>query len=411
MIQLFENRFDGLKKKFPEGEAPVRQQAFDYFKNIGLPTKKDENWKYTSLSFLTKSEFQTPVSAVQKYMPKIKAQLSADFYHIVFFNGLYQPDLSSSIPFLKIGPLELKSEKYEDSLMALNWALAETPLSLEVPAGKIVDKPVQILFYSGSETPTLSNPHLQILVGEQSRLTVVEDHQGEGISALNGFVKLIAKASSHVTYVHNQEQDSEAYHLARTHFEILQGAHVESISFSAGAKLSRHSQKYSLKQTQGFVKSLGLYVVSENQHSDHSGLIDHEVGQCASYQTYKGLLKDQGKAVFNGRVLIRKDAQKAYSEQSNKNLLLSNGAEVDSKPQLEIYADDVQARHGSTVGQLDPEQLFYLNSRAIPTEKALPMLSYGFLSEVIYQIEDQRVVNWLTPKLQKLLRSIHLEKL
>ena len=411
MTQLFENRYNGLKNKFNSSEVPIRQQAFDFFKNQGLPTRKDENFKYTSLQFLTKSEFSSATSSVEKYLPKIKENLDSHFYHLVFFNGVFQPQLSDQIPHLKIAPFDLKADPFEDSLMALNWALSENPICLEVPDGKIVDKPVQILFYNASDAPTISFPHLQIIVGQKSRLTLVENYMGEGNSANNAFVKVIAKKSCHLTYVHYQEQDSRAYHLARTHFDIFQDAHVESLSFSAGALVARHSQKYSLKAQGAFVKSLGLYVVAGHQHSDHSGLIDHEVGHCTSYQTYKGLLKDESRAVFSGKVLIRKNSQKAFSEQSNKNLLLSNGAEVDSKPQLEIYADDVQARHGSTVGQLDPEQLFYLNSRGISSAKALPMLSYGFLSDVIYQIEDERVVKWLTPRLQKVLQDLHLENL
>ena len=308
-----------------------------------------------------------------------------------------------------MGPLDLKADQYDDSLMALNWALSEHPISLEVPAGKIVDKPVQILFYSAASV--ISNPHLQIKLGEKSRMTVVEHYVGEGNSVTNAFVSVIAKSASHLTYVHCQEQDLAAHHLARTQFEIHQNAHVETLSYSAGALVARHSQKISLKGQGAFVKSLGLSVVADHQHSDHSGLIDHEVGACTSYQIYKGLLKDHSRAVFNGKVLIRKDSQKAFSEQSNKNLLLSNDAEVDSKPQLEIYADDVQARHGSTVGQLDPEQLFYLNSRGISSAKALPMLSYGFLSDVVYQIEDEKVVQWLTPRLQKVLQQLQLENL
>ena len=411
MIQQFENRFDGLKIKFKPGEVSVRQQAFDYFKDQGVPTRKDENWKYTSLQFLTKSEFSIVDSKVQKYLPQIKSHLNPDFYNIVFFNGILQKELSDSIPHIKFDHLDLKSEIYEDSLMALNWAMTEDPLSLEVPDGKIVDKPVHILMYTASENLTLVNSHLQIIVGEKSRLTLIENYQGEGASASNSFIKVTAKKSSHVTYVQCQEQDMIAYHLARTHFDIFQNAHVESLSISLGALLSRHSQAYRLKESEAYVRSLGLYVVSGNQHSDHSGVIDHEVGQCTSYQIYKGLLTEQSRAVFNGKVIIRKDSQKAFSEQSNKNLLLSNSAEVDSKPQLEIFADDVQARHGSTVGQLDPEQLFYLNSRGISSAKALPMLSYGFLSDVIYQIENEKIVHWLIPKLQKVLHGLQLEKL
>jgi Fe-S cluster assembly protein SufD len=402
MIQLFEDRFNGLKTKLPASEQLARQTAFDFFKTEGLPSRKDENWKYTSVQFLNRTAYQAPL---------MNEALCPHFYQVVFFNGVYQNNLSASIPGVKITAIELKIEKFDDSLMALNWALSENPIRMEIADGTIVDKPVQILFFTSSEEPSMSQPHLEIHVGPQSRLTLLESYSGAGPTVTNSYVKVMAGRSCHLTYVHCQEQDLSAYHIARTHFEICAGAHVESLSFSAGALMARHSQKYALKESDSFVKSLGLYIVADHQHSDHTGLIDHEVGRCTSYQIYKGLLKDQSRAVFNGRVLIRRDSQKAISEQVNKNLLLSNGAEIDSKPQLEIYADDVQARHGSTVGQLNPEELFYLNSRGISTKKALPLLSYGFLSDVIYQMTETQVIDWLKPKLQKVLQNIHLEDL
>ncbi|HEY1080271.1 MAG TPA: SufD family Fe-S cluster assembly protein, partial [Bdellovibrio sp.] len=153
---------------------------------------------------------------------------------------------------------------------------------------------------------------------------------------------------------------------------------------------------------------LGVYAVQGSQHVDNTTLIDHAVGECNTTQLYKGILDGESRAVFCGKVLIRKDAQKANSAQLNNNLILNTKAEADSKPSLEIYADDVKAAHGSTVGQLNKEELFYLQSRAIPKAKAVPMLSYGFLSEVIYKLSDEKTQKWLSRHLDEVFNKLHL---
>lgn len=406
----FENQFNDMKKQWSPQESGSRQKAFDFFKTQGLPTRKHEDWKYTSLkSFEQMAPQRAPKETSASTVSAVKTLLNPDFFHLVFINGRYQIDLSSQIPGLKISQLPLADSNYEDSLMALNWALSEVPLQLDVAADTVIKKPVQVLFYSSADQTILASPHLDVCLGTGSQLSFIEDYRGEGVYTTNAFVRFVCRANSRLSYVQCQRQSSYAVHVARTHFEIFKGARVESLSFSLGASLSRHNQKFFLKELEAWVKSLGLYVVSKDQHSDHSGLIDHEVGQCTSYQIYKGLLKDQGHGVFNGRVWIRKNSQKAFSEQVNKNLLLSTGAEIDSKPQLEIEADDVQARHGSTVGQVNAEELFYLMSRGISKTKALPMISFGFLAEILSHLSEDSIIFWLRGQLEDVLKDIHLE--
>ncbi len=409
MKNLVESQFAGLKSEFSSSELETRQKAFDFFKSRGLPTRKNEDWKYTSLQSLEKQPFELPqaeMSASDK--TALNAALGEDFHHIVFFNGEFQSSFSSSIAGLKVETRKMADQDYDDSLMALNTAMSLKPISIKVEKGMTISKPVQLLFYSSAREPQISFPNVELEIGEGSVLTLIEDHAGSGPYASNIFLKVRALNSSRLNFVHCQEQDLKAIHIARTHFEIFGDAHIEALSFSVGAKLSRHTQKFSLLETNAFVRSLGIYVTAGEQHSDHTGTIDHVVGGCTSYQIYKGLLKDQSRAVFNGRVFIRKNSQKAFSEQQNKNLLLSNGAEIDSKPQLEIYADDVQARHGSTVGQINPEELFYLNSRGISKTKAISLLSFGFLSEILYQLSDDQILEWLKVKLQKALSDVYM---
>lgn len=411
MTDSITSQFSGFKSKLSASEASIRQGALDYFKEKGLPSRKNEDWKYTSLQYLENVNYVAPrteITAEERNL--IQNSLSSEFFHLIFFNGDFQADMSDAVPGLTIKPRDLMLNGFEDSLMALNWAMSLKPMLISVSPHTFIEKPVQLIFFSSAASPQMTYVNVDISVGEGSKVSLLESHAGQGAYVANAFVKVTAAPNSKVTYIHCQEQSLIATHIARTHFEIKKEAQVESLSISLGAHLSRHSQKFSLQETGAFVRSLGVYVTSQKQHSDHTGLIDHEVGGCTSYQIYKGLLKDQSRAVFSGKVLIRKDAQKAFSEQSNKNLLLTSGAEIDSKPQLEIYADDVQARHGSTVGQLNKEELFYLNSRGISADKAIPLLSFGFLSEILYQLEDQNIVSWLKTKLQKKLVDLQMEK-
>jgi Fe-S cluster assembly protein SufD len=163
-----------------------------------------------------------------------------------------------------------------------------------------------------------------------------------------------------------------------------------------------------LKEKGSTSEVLGIYAVQGTQHVDNTTLIDHAVGECVTHQLYKGILDGSGRSAFNGKILIRKDAQKADSSQLNNNLLLSNKAEADSKPSIEVHADDVKAGHGSTVGQLNKEELFYLLSRAISKDKAIAMLSYGYLSEVLYKISDDGIQKWLTQHLDEAFARLHL---
>ncbi|MNT16613.1 FeS cluster assembly protein SufD [compost metagenome] len=183
---------------------------------------------------------------------------------------------------------------------------------------------------------------------------------------------------------------------------------MQSLAFSTGASLSRHTLEVSLKGEGSNSEILGVYAGRANQHIDNTTLIDHAVGACNTNQLYKGILDDSARSAFCGKVLIQKNAQKADSAQLNNNLLLSSKAEADSKPMLEIYADDVKAAHGSTVGQLDKEELFYLLSRAIPKDKAISMLSYGFLSEVIYKLNDESIQKWLSKHLDATFARLHV---
>jgi Fe-S cluster assembly protein SufD len=401
--------------------AQFRQAAFNYATTHGLPTRQNEDWHYTSVKVLNEVQFMPSVFNLMEPSSEtaiqIKANLNTAFTNLVFFNGTLNKSLSSDLPLGIIihenfNASEITST-FHDTFEALNAAYMIKPFIINVAKETIVDKPVNIMFFTSVEGgPALMvHPHVRFVVGERSSVKILESHYGKnGVSYfVNSFFDLQLNENSKATYSRIQSDSENAINIGRTQISLQKMAHLESLSFATGAGLSRHSLEVTLKGQGAYADVLGVYVARDSQHIDNTTVIDHQVGDCNTYQLYKGLIDGQAKAVFCGKVIIRKDAQKANSSQLNNNLLLSSKAEADSKPSLEIYADDVKASHGSTVGQMNSEELFYLLSRAIPKPKAITMLSYGFLSEVIYKVSNPEIQSWLSKHLETAFAKIHLE--
>lgn len=397
--------------------AALRKAGFDYAKEKGLPTRKDEAWHYTSVKALSEKEFVAssfqPTEPSHDTFLDIKKNMNPDFTNIVFFNGVLNKTLSDDMPEgLEIRELTNYPQKFDDTFDALNGAYLVNPLLVTLKKETSVENPVNFLFYTSAQggAAVMVHPRVLVQVGARSSLKVLESHYGEKKSYfVNSVFDLHVGDSAKVIYVRVQADGEEAINIGRSRIRLEANANLESLAFSVGAKLSRHNLDLTLAGKGSNSEILGVYAVRGNQHVDNTSLIDHAVGECNTNQLYKGILDDEGRAVFVGKVLIRKDAQKANSAQLNNNLLLSRQAEADSKPCLEIYADDVKAAHGSTVGQLNREELFYLLSRAISNDKAIAMLSYGYLSEVLYKISDDGIQKWLSRHLDEVFARLHLK--
>lgn len=390
--------------------AAFRQAGYDYALHKGLPTRKEEDWHYTSVKVLGEVNFMpsayNPVEPSHDTIMMIKTHLNPEFTNIVFFNGVLNRTLSAELPAgFTLRELSEYPNHFDDTFDALNGAYLAKPLNLVVEKETSVEKPVNFVFFTSVEGgPALMvHPRLRVEVGARSSVRLLESHYGaQGVSYfVNSVFDLHVSESAHVTYVRVQGESNSAINIGRTRIQVEKNAHLESLAFATGAGLSRHTLEVKLNGAGSHSEVLGVYAVQGSQHVDNTTLIDHAVGGCETNQLYKGILDGESRAVFCGKVLIQKEAQKANSAQLNNNLLLSGKAEADSKPNLEIYADDVKAAHGSTVGQLNREELFYLLSRAIPKEKAISMLSYGFLSEVIYKISDETIQKWLSRHLDE----------
>lgn len=404
-MKILDSHSEFLKSQpLAQASEVQRKSAMEYVAKAGLPSKSLEDWHYTSTKVVAEKELSFAAPEISHdNLVATQSYLNSDFTNVVFINGIYNDTLSSELPAEVHASNTLTYNEYVDSFDALNAAYATTIYEIVVRPEVSVEKPVHFVFINTAGFAGVVAPRVSLTVSKRSSLKFVESYFGFAHAAnfSNSFFEVRLEESSKLTFVRVQSESSDALNMARANFTLDKGATLESLSMSLGAQWSRHTLNVTLNGESADAKVLGVYCVNGTQHVDHTTLIDHAIGMGNTEQLYKGILDDKSRAVFNGKVIIRKDAQKANSAQLNNNLLLSSTAEADSKPNLEIYADDVKASHGSTVGQLSKEELFYLQSRAIPKDKAVEMLSAGFVSEVIYKLSDESLHGWLQAILDK----------
>ncbi len=399
----------------------IRQNGFRYFEAKGLPSKLEEAWHYTSLKNLP-AEMLLPqdsksVSA-KNLKSEFKTYLNSQFHNLVFLNGQLVAELSDieALKALKVVGLEqiqktsvLKSIRgarkqvgalRQDSMEALNSAFAGSGIVVEVPEETSLLKPLHVLYVQTSDNAAY--PKTLVKVGAYSKLSLIETYTGGSQKSLTSAVsEIVLEQTAKLEYIRVQAEGSQVTHVGRTRIFLNKQSSLEALSYSTGAALNRHNFEVYCMGEESSAQVNGLTLGSGEQHHDNQTLIDHVVGNCVTTQLYKSILDGKSRAVFGGRVQIREQAQKASSEQLNKNLLLTSTAEADSKPELGIYADDVKATHGSTVGQLSAEELFYFMSRAIPRDKAVEMLSLGFVNDLIDRVSNEEIRHWLSAHLSQ----------
>lgn len=386
----------------------VRSGAIDRFEQLGFPTVHDEEWKYTNLATLAKESFQPafapvePSADVDRYAyPETKSA------HLVVVNGFLREDLSTKEGLGEVVAIDLfsavadarynkivrkylaRNANYHDNgLKALNTAFLQSGVFLWVPKNVKLETPLQITFVS--DGPDTANfPRLLVAVEENSSATVIESFVTNGNERhfTNAIAEIVLKDGARLEHYRLQNESKNAFHLATTAAELGRASSYDVTSINLGAQLARHDVSVVMDHEGAECWVDGLYVVSANQHTDTHSVIDHKQPHCASHQLYKGILDSNSRAVFNGKIFVREGAQKTDAMQTNKNLLLSPQARVDTKPQLEIYADDVKCAHGAAVGQIDEEELFYLQARGMNPELSRSLLTYGFAEEVIGKIK------------------------
>jgi len=352
----------------------LRERAFARFAEIGFPTVREENWKYTSVAPIGKESWS----------------ISAD----AFFDEVSE-DVAE----------ELARFNFDRSgFTALNLAFARVSL-VRVPKDTSVAEPIELNFVADDGAAIF--PHVLVVVERGSKATIVETYASASKSFTDSAVQVVVEDDAHVTHYRVQKESLEAFHVGTTEVSLGRGSYYNSTNINLGGALSRHDidLKFTAEGAEAFVD--GLYMLNGTQHADTHSVIDHLVPNCTSHQNYKGVLNDKSRAVFNGIVFVRENATGTDAEQSNKNLLLSNDARVDTKPQLEIFNDDVKCSHGATVGQLEEEELFYLLTRGLTETLARNLLTYGFAEEIINKIDvasikdelDRAVLNRLNAEI------------
>ena len=408
---LFEAALPGLPGS---GHAPVRDwraASFERFRALGFPGPKVEAWKYTSVRPLVREEYAIAAAAglrraaIAPYLLK-----EAGALRLVFVNGHFAPDLSDDLPALPgrpvqslaraldeghASPFELGLESgSERAFSALNAAFATDGCLLRLADGAVLPGPVQLLFVSlGQDQPVLISPRNLAVLGAGARLDLVETHVtlGGGRALTNLVNRFVVGKGAQLNHDRLQVGELAGSLIGKTHYRISADARLTQSVATLGGALVRNEIEAVLEGPGIALGLNGLYLGRERQHIDNAILVEHASGGSTSDQFYKGVLDDQAQAVFAGRIVVQRDAQKTNAYQANNNLLLSADAEIDTKPELEIFADDVKCSHGATAGELDERALFYLRSRGIEPGTARSLLTYAFADEVLARFHHRSV--------------------
>jgi len=402
-----------LNADVPDWLKNVRSASLSRFADLGVPTVKNEEWKYTNISDILKGRYKIAAEATLKEMDELKAYMSADEIAMVFINGVFSSEHSQlhRLPkgvtictlqeaYAKHGQeLEKLIRKYAPSeasaFISLNNAFSNNGAYVAVAKNTLLKELIHIVHVtSSSNGEMLSLPRTLIRLEPSAQASVIESHVSfnDKISYFSNALTDIFLADNAVLHYCKAQQESEkAYHIGNTRIWQERDSNLNGFSFMSGAAITRNNLDVVLNG-EGISTTLnGLYSTYGKMHADNHTSVDHRFPNCTSNQLYKGILNESSRAVFNGKIFVKPIAQKTNSYQLNKNLLLGEGCRVDTKPQLEIFADDVKCTHGATIGQLNEDELFYLRSRSIGKRDAMRMLSKGFVDALIDTVGNQEI--------------------
>ncbi|MFL5489503.1 MAG: Fe-S cluster assembly protein SufD [Gemmatimonadaceae bacterium] len=428
-IEVYREDFD-RQTPGPRWLQDLRGKGIARFQALGYPTTKNEDWHFTSVASIAERPFRlASLSSVadvatddRRESSRRRADLAnalglkasdlerfgfgqPDWHRLVFINGVFDESLSSFEEIgdgLRVGSLanaiksgdpvvELHLAKIagfeQHAFTALNTAFIADGALIELSKEAVVDQPIHLLFISGGER--VSHPRNLIVAGRHSRAAVIESYVSlrDSTYFTNAVTEIAAGEGAHIDHYKLQRESESAFHVGTVQIREERNSQLHSFSFAVGGALARTNVYTSLDGDGATCTLNGLYLTDGTQHIDNQTSIEHIAPNCPSHETYKGVLDGRSHGVFNGKVYVHPEAQKTDGKQSNNNLLLSPGARVDTKPQLEIFADDVKCTHGATVGRLDEMAMFYLNSRGIGREAARALLTYAFAADVLETIE------------------------
>jgi Fe-S cluster assembly protein SufD len=436
--QAYVDVYKGVASGLPGGSIPwvrrVRDSGLSRFRAVGFPTTRDEDWKYTNVRPIAKQPFARAVGShngIDATQLETLHNNGLDSHRCVFVNGHFAPSLSdldqlpSGVSVMSLSDaLNHRAEELEAELgrcapsklhgfAALNTAFLTDGAYIRVGRNCALERPIELIYVStgDGEQPQVSYPRTLAIAETGSRAVILERYVSleQSRYLTNAITELVARTSAQVDYYKLQEESTKAFHVCGLFVHQDRDSTVTTNNIAMGGAIARTDLHVTLNDVGAHSNLNGLYIGMGRQHIDNHTQVDHRVAHCTSDEFYKGVLAGRSRAVFHGRIVVHQDAQHTDAQQQNHNLLLSRDTEVDTKPQLEIYADDVKCSHGATVGQLDPNSLFYLRSRGIDETTARSLLTYAFANDVINRFAIESIRRELEHHLTRtLLRGEHI---
>ena len=404
----------------------IRTEAFQNFEKLGFPSKKLEAWKYTSLNSILKEDYSIfPDKEKSITLAEVKKYFihDIDTYKIVFIDGKYSSFLSETThdnidvclmsSALSKKKYKLVIENYfnkiakQDNLTSLNTAFSKEGAYIHIPKNTEVEKPIQIInFTTGEESATMLQPRNLIVADKNAHVQIIERHQSltSNAALTNVVTEIFADRHSTVDLYKIQNDNIAASLVDNTFVEQQSNSVVSVHTFSFGGNITRNNLNFFQKGEHIDSILKGITIIEGKQHVDHHTLVHHIEPNCESHQDYKGIYDERSTGVFNGKVIVEKEAQKTNAYQKNNNILMNNKSTINAKPQLEIFADDVKCSHGCTIGQLDEQALFYMQQRGIPKKEAKALLMYAFANTVLESVKvpevKERIMKLIAAKLK-----------
>lgn len=420
--QYLIHQFDEFEKSL-NGEKSsefhqLRKSAISNFQKLNFPTQKDEEWKYTNISSVLRHNFSPAQSKEIVSSETINKFLFDKIEHslLVFVNGIYSPELSKITDMpdgVEVGSIAeaIKNNnplikkhigKYAEDenyfFTTLSSAFIKDGAFIHVPDGKIVEDPIHIIFHTKSlNNKILTQPRNLFVAGKNSQVSIIEHYisDKDSVYFTNTVTEIVADENAIIDHIKLQEESNKAFHIARMEVDQERSSNFSSHLISLGAEISRNDFNAIFNDEGSECMLNGLFMIGDEQLFDAHTMIDHAKPHCSSHEHYKGILQDKSRGVFNGKVMVRPAAQKTNAFQENNTILLSDNAVMNTKPQLEIFADDVKCSHGATIGKLNDEAKFYLKSRGIGEESATAILIHAFASDVITSIKIPALRDYL----------------
>ncbi len=430
-LTIIEDAFEKLRthpdERSSEWLEPVREKAFETFRGTGFPRVKDEDWKYTNLTgfaersarYLQNQPTGDSDGVIEALIDDLP--INENEIRIVFINGLYRSDLSTlieSAPGLELIPYsaaDISTGKKifrhqpvdHNALIALNTSFLIDGLAINITDNHKIESPIHVV-YAADGQPAAAHPRLSINIGRNADAMVIQHHVSAGECLTNAVTSIDCAEHAQLFFVRFQNESKQSMHVANQIVRVAADGRFDSVNIDFGGQLARNDLEVDLLGERAAANLYGLFMSNEKRHADNHLRVDHHALNTTSIERYRGILDDMSRGVFNGKIIVHPGADGTDAQMNNRNLLLSERAEIDTKPELEIYTDDVKCAHGSTTGQLDMDSMFYLRARGVPETIARTMLVGAFAQEIINHVRPKspRLADYLGEQMGKQLPDI-----